>query len=66
MEQIIRAGHLTAQGAREVLDGISAGALRNLVYRGQLTRRGGTERYPHFSRAEVYAIAVKRRQRAAA
>ncbi|MCH0555801.1 hypothetical protein [Streptomyces sp. MUM 16J] len=62
MERPIRPGHLTAEQAREVLGGISAGALRNLVYRGQLTRSGGTDRYPYYAVSDVYALATKREQ----
>lgn len=61
-QQIIRPGHLTAEQTRQVL-GISAGALRNLVYRGQLARSGGTERYPYFAVADVTALVLKRRDR---
>lgn len=66
MEQIIRPGHLTAAQTRQVLGGISAGALRQLVYRGQLTRSGGTDRHPYFAVPDVAALAQKRQQRAAA
>jgi len=66
MEQLYaRPGHLTATQTRQAL-GISAGALRNLVYREQLTRSGGTERYPEFAVADVAAIAAKRQQRVVA
>lgn len=58
-------GHLTAAQTRQVL-GISAGALRNLVYRGQLTRSGGTERHPTFKARDVAAVAAKRATRAIA
>ncbi|MFD6432831.1 hypothetical protein [Streptomyces venezuelae] len=64
--QIIRPGHLTAEQTRQVLGDISAGALRNLVYRGQLTRSSGTERHPYYAVADVAALAQKRRARAAA
>lgn len=63
--QIIRPGHLTAEQTRSVL-GISAGALRQLVYRGQLTRSAGTERHPYYAVVDVTALALKRRERAAA
>ncbi|NUS74977.1 MAG: hypothetical protein HOV70_02095 [Streptomyces sp.] len=66
MEQKLRYGHLTAEQAREVLGGISAGALRNLVYRGQLTRSCGSERHPCFSVPDVTALALKRRARVTA
>jgi len=63
--QHIRPGHLTAEQARKVL-GISAGALRQLVYRGQLTRSGGTERHPYYAVPDVTALILKRRERASA
>ncbi|MVO87918.1 hypothetical protein GPA10_24955 [Streptomyces sp. p1417] len=63
--QIIRPGQLTAAQTRHVL-GITAGALRNLVYRGQLRRSGGTDRHPYYAVTDVTALAVKRQQRAAA
>jgi hypothetical protein len=63
--QIIRPGNLTAEQTRTVL-GISAGALRNLVYRGHLTRTGGTERHPYYAVTDVAALAAKRQERAAA
>lgn len=63
--QNIRPGQLTAEQTRQML-GISAGALRNLVYRGQLTRSSGTERHPYYAVAEVTALVLKRRERAAA
>ncbi|CAM5529731.1 hypothetical protein SALBM135S_00856 [Streptomyces alboniger] len=63
--QIIRPGHLTAAQTRQLL-GISAGALRNLVYRGQLTRSAGTERHPYYAVPDVAALAQKRQERAAA
>ncbi|MFI8531788.1 hypothetical protein ACIGMX_16300 [Streptomyces aquilus] len=60
MEQIYtRPGHLTAAQTRQAL-GISAGALRNLVYRGSLKRVGGSERYPEYSAHDVAAIAAQR------
>ncbi|MFJ2568165.1 hypothetical protein ACIO02_35470 [Streptomyces sp. NPDC087568] len=65
-QQIIRPGHLTAHQTRQVLGGISAGALRQLVYRGKLQRSGGTARYPHFAVDDVTALAAERAQRAAA
>lgn len=64
--QHIRPGHLTAAQTRAALGGISAGALRQLVYRGQLTRSGGTERHPYYAIPDVTALALKRRQRTAA
>lgn len=63
MEQLYaRRGHLTAAQTRQAL-GISAGALRNLVHRRQLTRSGGSERYPTFALADVTAIAADRAKR---
>ncbi|MEV7394331.1 hypothetical protein [Streptomyces sp. NPDC091215] len=59
-----RRGHLTAAQTRQAL-GISAGALRNLVYRGHLTRSGGTERHPTYAVTDVTAIAADRAKRAA-
>jgi hypothetical protein len=58
----IRPGHLTAHQTARVL-GVSLGALRNLVYRGQLTRSGGTERQPTYAVPDVAALAAKRRER---
>ena len=58
-------GYLTAQDTARALH-ISAGALRNLVYRGQLHRAGGTDRYPWYAVDEVEAIAVKRAKSRAA
>lgn len=60
--QNLRPGHLTAAQTRQVL-GITSGALRNLVYRGQLTRSGGTDRYPYFTVEAVTALATKRAAR---
>jgi len=60
--QNIRPGHLTAAQTRRVL-GISAGALRNLVYRGQLARSAGTERHPYYAVPDVTALATKRQER---
>ncbi|WP_435215880.1 hypothetical protein [Streptomyces sp. bgisy034] len=58
-------GHLTAAQTRQAL-GISAGALRNLVWRGRLARSGGTERHPTFAARDVAAVAAKRAARGAA
>ena len=58
-------GHLTARDTQHAL-GITPGALRNLVYRGQLTRSGGTERHPWYAARDVAAIAAKRAARTAA
>lgn len=60
-----RPGHLTAAQTRQAL-GITAGALRNLVYRGRLARSGGTDRHPTYSARDVAAIAATRAERAAA
>ncbi|MFF5759666.1 hypothetical protein ACFY7A_30060 [Streptomyces longwoodensis] len=58
-------GYLTARDTQRAL-GITAGALRNLVYRGQLTRAGGTDRHPWYAARDVAAIAAKRAARSAA
>ncbi|MFE7927800.1 hypothetical protein ACFU6S_03545 [Streptomyces sp. NPDC057456] len=58
-------GQLTAAQTRQAL-GITAGALRNLVYRGRLKRAGGTERHPTYSARDVAAITATRAERAAA
>ncbi|WP_432135161.1 hypothetical protein [Streptomyces sp. bgisy154] len=58
-------GYLTARDTQRAL-GITPGALRNLVYRGQLQRAGGTDRYPWYAATDVAAIAAKRAARAAA
>jgi hypothetical protein len=58
-------GYLTARDTQRAL-GVTPGALRNLVYRGQLQRTGGTERYPWYAVQDVAAIAAKRAERAAA
>ncbi len=63
MDQPIRYGHLTAEQTRQALGGISPGALRNLVYRGQLKRSGGTERHPYYAVPDVTALDAKRRER---
>jgi hypothetical protein len=63
MEQLYAPpGHLTAEQTRQAL-GISAGALRNLVYRGQLTRSGGTARYPLFAAEDVATLYAERLER---
>lgn len=59
---MIRPGHLTAHQTARVL-GVSLGALRNLVYRGQLARSGGTDRYPYYAVEAVAALAAKRASR---
>lgn len=63
--QIIRPGYLTAQQTQQAL-GISAGALRNLVYRKRLKRAGGTARHPYYVVADVAALAAERQERQAA
>jgi hypothetical protein len=63
--QNIRPGHLTAHQTARLL-GISLGALRNLVYRGQLTRSGGTPRQPWYAAEDVHALATQRQARPAA
>ncbi|MFE2041659.1 hypothetical protein ACFXAZ_12145 [Streptomyces sp. NPDC059477] len=46
--------------------GTTPGAVRNLVYRGKLTRAGGTQRHPWFTAQDVAALLAERRQRATA
>ncbi|MFE2353071.1 hypothetical protein [Streptomyces parvulus] len=55
-------------GTRDVARALhtSPGAVRNLVYRGRLTRAGGTERHPWYRAEDVTAILVERRTRSAA
>ncbi|MDX3493272.1 hypothetical protein PV735_11310 [Streptomyces turgidiscabies] len=60
--QMIRPGHLTAHQTARVL-GMSLGALRNLVWRGQLTRSGGSARHPYYAVPDVAALAAKRQER---
>lgn len=60
--QNIRPGHLTAHQTARVL-GITLGGVRNLVYRGQLTRSGGTGRHPYYAVPDVAALAAKRQER---
>lgn len=60
--QNIRPGHLTAHQTARVL-GITLGALRNLVWRGKLTRSGGTDRHPYYAVPDVAALAAKRQER---
>lgn len=60
----VRPGRLTAAQACEAL-GVTPGALRNLVYRKQLHRVGGSQRYPEFDARAVAAIAADRAERAA-
>jgi hypothetical protein len=63
MEQLYAPpGHLTAAQARQAL-GITAGALRNLVYRGQLTRSGGTERRPTYAAEDLATLDAERHDR---
>lgn len=64
-EQFAPPGYLTARDTQRAL-GITQGALRNLVYRGQLTRSGGTERHPWYAAKDVAAVAAKRQARTAA
>lgn len=63
--QIIRPGHLTAHQTAQQL-GITLGGVRNLVYRGRLTRSGGTDRYPYYAVDDVYELAKQRKQRTSA
>lgn len=58
-------GYLTTRQAAQAL-GTSVGAIRNLVYRGRLTRSGGTQRHPWYAARDVAAIAVNRRVRQSA
>ncbi|MFF8879615.1 RNA polymerase sigma factor sigma-70 region 4 domain-containing protein [Streptomyces flaveolus] len=58
-------GHLTTRQVAQAL-GTTPGAVRNLVYRGRLTRSGGTKRHPWFAARDVAAIAAQRRGRAVA
>jgi hypothetical protein len=61
----IRPGHLTAHQTADVL-GITLGAVRLLVHRGQLTRSGGTPRQPWYAITDVAALQAKRAARNAA
>jgi len=63
--QIIRPGYLTAHQTARVL-GITLGAVRQLVHRGQLQRSGGTPRQPWYAAQDVAALAAQRQARAAA
>ncbi|WP_329471695.1 hypothetical protein OIE75_20325 [Streptomyces sp. NBC_01723] len=63
--QNIRPGYVTAHQAARLLDS-SLGGVRNLVYRGRLTRAGGTERQPWYRLEDVTAILLERRTRSAA
>ncbi|MEU9215404.1 hypothetical protein AB0D47_02545 [Streptomyces sp. NPDC048376] len=63
--QLIRPGHLTAHQTARML-GVSLGAIRKMVERGQLTRSGGTERQPWYAVDEVRALDARRRARVAA
>ena len=58
-------GHLTTDQVAQVL-GTTPGAIRNLVYRGRLTRAGGTARRPWFRATDVAAIHATRIARRAA
>lgn len=58
-------GHLTTAQVAQVL-GTTPGAVRNLVYRGRLTRSGGSERYPWFAARDVAAIHANRLARRSA
>ncbi|WP_030682066.1 hypothetical protein [Streptomyces cellulosae] len=63
--QNLRPGHLTAHQTARML-GITLGALRNLVYRDQLKRSGGTDRHPYYAVPDVAALAAKRQERQSA
>ncbi|MFE9936338.1 hypothetical protein [Streptomyces hirsutus] len=58
-------GHLTTDQVAQVL-GTTPGAVRNLVYRGRLSRSGGTPRRPWFTARDVAALHAERRARKAA
>lgn len=63
--QNIRPGHLTAHQTARVL-GVTLGAVRLLVHRGQLARSGGTQRQPWYAAEAVAELAAKRATRNAA
>ncbi|MFE9937378.1 hypothetical protein [Streptomyces hirsutus] len=52
-------GHLTTDQVAQAL-GTTPGAVRNLVYRGRLTRSGGTPRRPWFAARDVAALHAQR------
>ena len=58
-------GHLTTAQVAQAL-GTTPGAVRNLVYRGRLTRSGGSPRHPWFAARDVAAIAANRAARQSA
>lgn len=58
-------GYLTARDTQRALR-VTPGALRNLVYRGQLARSGGTARHPWYAARDVAAVAANRAERSAA
>ncbi|MBN0043109.1 hypothetical protein JS756_03060 [Streptomyces actuosus] len=64
-QQNIRPGYLTAHQAARAL-GITLGGVRQLVYRGRLTRAGGTQRQPWYAVADVQALAATRAARTVA
>ncbi|USQ82644.1 hypothetical protein NFX46_01980 [Streptomyces phaeoluteigriseus] len=64
-EQLAPPGYLTARDTQRALS-ITPGALRNLVYRGRLTRTGGTARHPWYAARDVAAVAASRAERSAA
>jgi hypothetical protein len=55
-------GHLTAHQVAQLL-GITLGGVRQLVHRGQLTRAGGSPRYPWYAVRDVAAVAAAKRPR---
>ncbi|MEU1194937.1 hypothetical protein ABZ446_01780 [Streptomyces sp. NPDC005813] len=63
--EIIPPGYYSTRDVARALD-TTPGAVRNLVYRGQLTRAGGTERHPWFTVTAVAELLAKRRARTAA
>jgi hypothetical protein len=58
-------GHLTTAQVAQVL-GTTTGAVRNLIYRGQLQRAGGTPRRPWFRATDVAALHADRLTRQSA
>lgn len=52
-------GYLTTRQAAQALH-TTPGAIRQLVYRGQLRRAGGTTRHPWYTARDIAAIAAKR------
>lgn len=63
--EFVRPGHLTAHQTARAL-GITLGAVRLLVHRGQLTRSGGGPRQPTYRAADIAALVAKRANQAVA